>query len=43
MLLMLRLLASARPAARAPAPNWASSSVHEALPRYLTPVVLAAA
>lgn len=43
VLVMLRLLASARPAARVPAPGWASSSVHEALPRHLTPVVLAAA
>lgn len=43
MLLMLKLLASARPTARVPAPDWVSSSVHEALPRYLAPVVLAAA
>lgn len=43
VLVMLRLLASARPAAHVPAPGWASSSVHEALLRYLTPVVPAAA
>jgi hypothetical protein len=42
-LVVLRLLASARSAARVPAANWASFPVHEAFFRYLTRVVLAAA